>query len=295
MTRMNLKPYEKLQETLSFYGVDCHRPYYISSGNSIFKFPQAPFRIDFYALCICTSGNIKVEIDSTEYSISENGFLVCAPSTIIKFLYTSGDFRMKLLFFDKNFLLKNISNPFFIDQLALFRNSTFSVIRSNETQSQKLFRLLSYLQDASKRTGCFSQDIIRTIIFNLLLETAEIVDTEKNEQENDLQKDNCLFFKFTELTQNQITKHKDVQYYADQLFVSSKHLISIVKKASGKTPHEIIDDYLLKEAYVQLGNPEKTISDISYDIGFSSLSAFGRFFKKYAFLSPSEYRKQQLF
>jgi AraC-like DNA-binding protein len=59
------------------------------------------------------------------------------------------------------------------------------------------------------------------------------------------------------LVKENILQHKDVQYYADKLFITNKYLILIVKKATGKTPHQIIDEALLKEACVLLGYPEK--------------------------------------
>jgi AraC-like DNA-binding protein len=291
---METKMYENLQETLSFYGINCHKPYYISSGNPIFQFPKRPFRIDFYAFCICTEGNTDVEIDNQKYNITQNSFLISAPSTVIKFLHTSKDFRMKLLFFDKNFLLKNIIDPFFIEKLGLFRSLTFSIISPDQDQAFKLLRLLEYLQDKTEINGRFSEDIVRTIIFNLLLETAEIINSEKeNTSEEIFSEGNNLFLKFTQLVQNNVIRHKDIQYYADQLFVTGKHLIKLVKRASGKTPHEIINEALLKEAFILLNNPGITFTEIAYQLNFSSVSAFGRFFKRYSSLSPTEYRKQQ--
>lgn len=193
------KAYESLSETLSFYGVLCNRPYYISSGNPIIEFPEKTFRMDFYAFCICVSGNIELEIDNQRYSISPNGFLISAPSTIIKFVKTSKDFRMKLLFFDKTFLLKNMANPFFIEKLSLFNNSTFSVITPDEEPAVQLFALLNYLQKQSGRQDRFIEDIIRSIIINLLLETATLVDKQRKEKTEDNHEVNNLFFKFNEL------------------------------------------------------------------------------------------------
>lgn len=289
-----MKPYESLKETLSFYGVQSNEPYYISSGNPVFEFPKNPFRIDFYAFCICVSGSIRVEIDNQQYHISQGGFLISAPATILKFVNTSSDFRMKLLFFEKNFLLKNISNPFFMEKLDLFVNTTFSVCHSDKEYAKRLFLLLNYLEEQTKRKARFSEDIIRTIIFNLLLEVASVIDSQRVETEEEITQDtNNLYYKFTELVQENVTAHQDVRFYADQLFITSKYLISIVKKATGKTPHTIIDEYLLKEAYILLGYPEKTISQIAFDTGFSSTSSFGRFFKKYTSISPQEYRKRQ--
>ncbi|WP_211092896.1 MULTISPECIES: helix-turn-helix domain-containing protein [Chitinophaga] len=250
--------------------------------------------MDFYAFCICVSGQVEVEIDNHSYHIGPNSFLISAPSTIIRIIRFSKDFRMKLLFFDKIFLLKNIANPFFIEQLSLFRNATFSVINPGEKHSSQLFAQLNYLQQQTGRTGRFMEDIIRVIIIQLLLEVATLVDNEKATMAGNMQDANNLFFKFTKLVRENALHYKDVQFYADKLFITNKYLINIVKKTTGKTPHEIIDEALLKEVCVLLNDPEKTISQIAMDTGFSSTSSFGRFFKKYVSISPQEYRKHHL-
>ncbi|WP_347217104.1 AraC family transcriptional regulator [Chryseobacterium sp.] len=282
--------YENLHDTLSFYSIDCCQSYYISSGKPIFEFPKASFRMDYYALCICTAGEVSVEIDHRQYKADSHSLLVAAPSTIVKFLKTSEDFRIKLLFFDKNFLIKNISNPFIIEKMNLFSEGSYSIVKTTPKNSQVLQNLLDYLKKKSRRQGKFTEEIVRTIIFNLLLETAEILepkhftDSEKEEGKKD------LYLKFNQLIRENIRQHRTVQFYADQLCVSNKYLIEIIKKASGKTPHEVIDESLLKEAYVMLGNPDLTISEIAFELQFNSTSAFGRFFKKHTSFSPSEYR-----
>ncbi|QXU51130.1 AraC family transcriptional regulator [Chryseobacterium sp. D764] len=285
--------YENLHDTLSFYSIDCRQSYYISSGKPIFEFPKAPFRMDYYALCICTAGEINIEIDRQKYKVDAHSFLIAAPSTIVKFGKTSDDFIMKLLFFDKNFLIKNISNPFIIEKMNLFSKGSYSVVKTTSKNSSLLQNLLDDLEKKSRKQGKFTEEIIRTIIFHLLLETAEIMEQENSSTpgKEDGKKD--LYLKFSKLIRENIRQQRTVQFYADQLHVSNKHLIEIIKKASGKTPHEVIDETLLKEAYVMLGNPDITISEIAFDLQFNSASAFGRFFKKHTALSPSEYRNKE--
>ncbi|CAD0220610.1 helix-turn-helix domain-containing protein [Chryseobacterium sp. JV274] len=285
--------YENLHDTLSFYSIDCRQSYYISSGKPIFEFPKAPFRMDYYALCICTAGEINIEIDRQKYKVDAHSFLMAAPSTIVKFGKTSDDFIMKLLFFDKNFLIKNISNPFIIEKMNLFSKGSYSVVKTTSKNSSLLQNLLDDLEKKSRKQGKFTEEIIRTIIFHLLLETAEIMEQENSSTpgKEDGKKD--LYLKFSKLIRENIRQQRTVQFYADQLHVSNKYLIEIIKKASGKTPHEVIDETLLKEAYVMLGNPDITISEIAFDLQFNSASAFGRFFKKHTALSPSEYRNKE--
>ncbi|ERJ57985.1 AraC family transcriptional regulator [Sphingobacterium paucimobilis] len=287
------KSYEELQDTLTFYGVDCIRPFYVSSGNPISEFPKESFRVDYYAVCICLSGQIGVEVDNLQYHLSSNEFVVFAPSTVLRFVETNDKLRMKLLLFDKNFLLKNIADPFFLDKLGLFGERSFCVVRSDEDSVNRLSQLIEYLQEVSLRHGRYMLDLVRTLIFNVLLEVATIVDDKKRGMTLENGEGSCLFYRFTKLVKERVSSYREVSYYADCLSVSNKYLIHLVKRASGKTPHEIIDEYILKEALALLGNPEMSVSDIAYAVGFNSVSAFGRFFKKYSYVSPSEYRKGQ--
>lgn len=287
-----MKPHQNLHELLHYYGVNCHQPYYLSSGNAIFRFPQEPFRMDFYAFCLCISGMIEVEIDQVSYVVEKDGLLISAPSTVVRFVRTSPDFKMRLLFFEKNFLLKNISNPFVIEKMELFRQSSYRILLVGRQDAEQMLNLLDYLNSKATVNGKFTGEIIRTIIFNLLLETAEIINAREEPQTDaSLLADN-LFFNFVSLVRAEVLQHRDVAYYADRLAVSGKYLLQLTRKSSGKTPHEIIDEALLKEAYVLLGSPAINISEIAYRLQFNSVSAFGRFFKKYTSISPSEYRSQ---
>lgn len=282
--------YENLHDTLSFYSIDCRQSFYISSGKPIFNFPKTPFRMDYYALCLCTAGEINIEIDRHQYKVDAHSFLVAAPSTIVKFLKTSEDFMMKLLFFDKNFLIKNISNPFIIEKMNLFSKGSYSIVKTTAKNSTQLQTLLDYLKRKSRQQGKFTEEIVRTIIFNLLLETADIIEKKNQEAPGKEEGKKDLYLKFSLLVRENIRQHRTVHFYAEQLCISNKYLIEIIKKACGKTPHEIIDEALLKEAYAMLGNPNLTISEIAFELQFNSTSAFGRFFKKHTSLSPSEYR-----
>ncbi len=285
--------YKTIQEALSFYEINSENPYYISSGKPLLKYPEKAFRIDFYALCVCVSGSIEIEIDTEKHLFSKNGFLITAPSTYLKFRNASSDFKMKLLFFDKNYLLKNISNPFIIEKLNLFRdNKSYSIVKS-DLEAKHLLNLLLYLEEKTKQSGAFKNEIIRTIIFNILLEVAEISNKIYPIAQNLKSVRDNLFIKFKKLVEEHILEQNSVHFYAEQLCVSNKYLIEIVKKSCGKTPHEIIDEALLKEAHILLSDISLSITQIAYKLQFNSNSAFSRFFKKHTSISPSEYRKKE--
>lgn len=60
---MNPRTHDSLQNTLSFFGVDYHRPDYILIPNPVFAYASNSFRINIYAFYIGTVRTIPVETD----------------------------------------------------------------------------------------------------------------------------------------------------------------------------------------------------------------------------------------
>lgn len=290
--RNAVKPFDGISDTLKYFGVEHSQAFYVSSGQKLHQYPHQPFRTDYYSFCICTDGSLNIVIDGKSHLIEKNCLLIARPSTVISFQDADEAFRVKLLFFEREFLLKNISDPFIVDRSIFFTNRSYSLICLEDQDMSRLVNRLEYIEKRGKVNSRFRDEIIRTIIFNLLLEAAELLPEEN--QANLLPKNpKDLYYQFIKLIEEKIYFHRDVRYYGGLLHVSNKYLIRIVKKASGKTPHEIIDDNLMKEAVVLLGNPAINVSEVAYRLKFNSVSAFGRFFKKHTSVSPALYRKQQ--
>ena len=86
-------------------------------------------------------------------------------------------------------------------------------------------------------------------------------------------------------------KELRVNYYAKELFLTPKHLSSVVKEVSGKTAGEWIDVFVIFEAKSLLKSSQKNIQEISDELNFANQSFFGKYFKHYTGMSPKEYRK----
>ena len=63
------------------------------------------------------------------------------------------------------------------------------------------------------------------------------------------------------------------------------------KKLTGQSPMDYIIHYRIKIATILLKNTSKSITDIAFEVGFSSSSYFTIAFKKITGLTPSEYKK----
>ena len=101
-----------------------------------------------------------------------------------------------------------------------------------------------------------------------------------------------LYNQFISQVVNFCRTYSDVHFYADQLNVSSRYLAQVTRRISGKTPKNIIDEYIVKEIERELTTTTHTVQEIANDFGFSSQAHLTKFFKKMKGTTPSLYRKK---
>ena len=81
-----------------------------------------------------------------------------------------------------------------------------------------------------------------------------------------------------------------VKYCAGELCLSPNYFGDLVKKETGKTAQEYIQYKLIDIAKERVFDPDKTISQVAYELGFQYPQHFTRLFKKMVGCTPNEYR-----
>lgn len=81
-----------------------------------------------------------------------------------------------------------------------------------------------------------------------------------------------------------------VKFCAGELYLSPNYFGDLVKKETGKTAQEYIRLKLIDTARERVLDPNKTISQVAYELGFQYPQHFTRLFKKVTGYTPHEYR-----
>lgn len=81
-----------------------------------------------------------------------------------------------------------------------------------------------------------------------------------------------------------------VKYCATELCLSPNYFGDLIKKETGKSAQEYIQLKVTEIAKDLVLNPEKSISQIAYELGFQYPQHFTRLFKKLTGYTPNEYR-----
>jgi len=81
-----------------------------------------------------------------------------------------------------------------------------------------------------------------------------------------------------------------VKYFADKICLSPNYFGDLIKKETGMTAMEHIQNKLMDMAKEMILGTHKTMSQISYELGFQYPQHFGRLFKQLVGSTPNDYR-----
>ncbi len=105
--------------------------------------------------------------------------------------------------------------------------------------------------------------------------------------------DNYLVIQYKALIAEHLVEEKMVKFYADRLHVSERRLNKAAETVTGIGAKDIIIERVMDEAKRLLIHSEKSVKEISLDLGFSGEQNFSAFFLKYADARPTEFRKMR--
>ena len=112
--------------------------------------------------------------------------------------------------------------------------------------------------------------------------------------DNKLRRKEDVFYRFLLLVEANFQMERSVNFYADSLNITPKHLSAVAKETSGHTAGEWIDSYVVMEAKMLLNNSELSIQEISTRLNFANQSFFGKYFKHHTGMSPRAYRSSMI-
>jgi len=103
--------------------------------------------------------------------------------------------------------------------------------------------------------------------------------------------------KFEELLNSYFSSDKpqnlglpSVAYFADELHLSANYFGDLIKKETGKSAKEYIQNKIIDIAKNKAFDSNKTVNEIAYELGFKYPQHFTRLFKNVTGYSPNEYR-----
>lgn len=96
------------------------------------------------------------------------------------------------------------------------------------------------------------------------------------------------------LEDGEYVEHRTLDYYADQLNVTTKYLSTVTRAFTGQGANYWVNRFSIVHIRKLLDNSDQTVSEIAASMRFSSPAHLNTFFRKHVGMSPCEYRNRTL-
>lgn len=93
------------------------------------------------------------------------------------------------------------------------------------------------------------------------------------------------------MIQERMGEDFEMEKLARSVGLSRPHFFKLFKQYMGVTPNVYMNTLRSERAIEELLNTDKSVTDIAFDLGFSSQASFTRFFSSNVGIAPSEYRR----
>lgn len=246
---------------------------------------------DYSGILVCYKGNLILDIEGEITTIQKNQLIGFRPFTSIKEIEKSDDCEVTIIGIHNN-LVPHFSEPFYsIEPLHLFRIKKFSKVDLTVQQLDYFNRLFDLFElKLNEQKSIFNFQKIKSIFTLISYEIIQLFLNHQNHQITELSRAKIITSNFYILLNTNINQLKGVEYFADKLNITPKHLISSVKATTQETPRKIIDRMILSEAKKMLKEECHSIQNVAEKLGFSDASSFTKFFKRNANYTPKFYQ-----
>lgn len=233
----------------------------------------------------------------TKYDFTNGALFFIAPRQVLQWdssvVYEQKGFSINL---HEDFL-KGTELAQDIRKYGFFSYSANEALHISPKEEKQIELIIQNIElEYQNNQDSFSKDIIISHLSTLLKYAQRFYERQfinRTELSNDLlvQFNQQLeeYFDSGQLKENGIPS---IEQIADQLSVSQRYLSDTLKKETGKTSTEHLQLYLIDEAKNILLDPQKTVSEVAYELGFEYPPYFSRLFKKKEGISPTEYREK---
>lgn len=254
-------------------------------------------RFNCYAIFLKDATGCKLKYGGKDYDYDEGTLVFVSPNQVVGLTYDDPNFRPKgyaLLFHTDLLMGSELGRK--ISGYNFFSYASNEALHLSAKERKIVLSLIDKIQyELKQNLDKHSKKLIVSSMELLLDYCTRFYDrqfiTRETVNQNSLEKFNSLLSNYFSSKKPLQQGLPSVGYFADQLHLSSNYFGDLVKKETGKSAQEYIQEKLIEVAKAKIFDPNKSVSEIAYELGFKYPQHFTRFFKQRVGHSPSDYRQ----
>jgi AraC-like DNA-binding protein len=249
---------------------------------------QYPFKIDVTVAIICIKGTTEGSIDLKPYRTDGAYLITILPGQIMQYKSISEDFSGLFIVMSQKFTESLMPNAQERLPLSLSVRDNPAIPLDEEALQGMIDYFYMLKRVIQVKDHPYRMEVARHLTLSFFYGAG--VYFHNLDENRKMTQYEVIFEKFLEAVQKYHKQERGLEFFADKVCVSAKHLSKVVKETSGKTANDWIDEHVALEAKALLKSTNMTIDQISEELNFPSQSFFGKYFKRVTGMSPRDYK-----
>ncbi len=246
-----------------------------------------PYRQGFFQIGLLNYvGESKLNLNTDWLELEEYPLWFVVPGQVFSWVRDEKMAGFHIMF-KKEFLLNAVPN--LVEDFPFLKISESRVLMLTKEEHESLYfdaeRILSVFQNPHP----YQEKMLEGMLVSFLYFCKAAYERFKT-TENHLTRSQIIAHKFELLVDKMYVDTKNVSDYAEQLNITPNYLTTTVKKLTGKSAKDVIQERLFVESKSLLKFSGLDIAEIAYRLNFQEPTHFTRFFKKLSGTTPNKFR-----
>lgn len=249
-----------------------------------------PFKSEFFRVGFGLRGSVELDCGLETYFFQAGSIIFTFPGQIFSLRNKSADFYAYYMLFTEEFIADAVSLKNIREQFPFLNYTGIQHIQLDEEESGEIGHFILKIDAEIKQRKPDLRQAIQSYIHLILIQSNRSYARQQLGARETGTVENTLLRTYKKLVSEHFIAKRNVSDYAALLNVSPDHLSKTIRKQSGKTAHDLIEEMLLMEAKALLLHTEASVAEIAWQLEFTDPSHFNKFFKKRTTLTPLQYR-----
>ncbi|MBL4605713.1 MAG: AraC family transcriptional regulator [Flavobacteriaceae bacterium] len=243
---------------------------------------------NYYKIIWAREKDVMIAIDGYHLVIKKNHIIFCTPENRLNIEpYTQG--AISYIFNKEFYCIRDHDNEVSCNGYLFFGSSAPPIIKLTEKEGKSFNLLFMFFEEEFDNKDHIQGEMLMVLLKRLLIMSTRIA--KKNLPKPELPNHKMdLIREFNLLVEKHFRKKHKVVDYAELLHKSPKTLSNTFLKYYNKSPLQIINERIVLEAKRLLMYSDKKTQEISYNLGYSEIGHFSKFFKKHTGQTPKKYK-----
>ena len=245
-----------------------------------------PHRWSYHRIGLVKEGSADFTCGMYKFKAEKNT-LIIIPARVLNTSNWNADAAGYLVVFNLDFFFQNNFPHRYLDNKRTLQASVQPYVRLTQEQADKVEEIFKTIIREKNGTRKYKNELIAIKLIELIILAERLYDSHHVEPNLEPQE---IVKQFSQLVEANFMTERNVSFYASKLFVHANYLNALIKKNTGFTSKESIQNRIILEAKYLLHTTSLSVKEISNQLGFDDPNYFAVFFKRHVNLSPAAYR-----